>query len=339
MLPSSHQSPLLLGEPAATPLAPGHAAVPHFWGQQPSLSESDVRTTTKAALVKWRKRYLEERKKEIEKGKTGLGRPDANPFASAMFTPEDNFYRAWAASLDSSLGFFYQDLSLILAQKRFTVHTDLSGVIYPGQLAAIETVLHQYDEKQRSPAIKDYEFVASHRTGAAEPRTMTVDKILESKTPDGRPWFWIYEEKAGGDLDKNKSAAVKREMLTAYCILSNQGRGIHITPGLATAYNKDASATRDASKTMPWKQANVQRRFSEEELVIGPSWWNFLVGSLSGQSWILDELSREAKHTGRMRKTLFKIWSQKRERRTPAVPRTPTSRRLLDPNQLPLVLG
>ena len=104
----------------------------------------------------------------------------------------------------------------------------------------------------------------------------------------------LIELKSGGDLDNKKARAEKTYLLRQYFILKNKlmlnreyNNNIEIY--FATAYNKYGESN-------PWKQANVKRLFSDEELLIGKDYWNKICKSSRGFDVVFDQYKKSARH-------------------------------------------
>ena len=83
---------------------------------------------------------------------------------------------------------------------------------------------------------------------------------------------YLIELKASGDLDNKKAKSEKLAMLQEYFILKNSlidKPNDKIRIFLGTAYNK-------YGEDSEWKQERVKQFFSEDELLIGKDYWNFV---------------------------------------------------------------
>ena len=101
--------------------------------------------------------------------------------------------------------------------------------------------------------------------------------------PDTKEHF-IIELKAGGDLDIKKAKSEKEALLDEYFILKNalSDDEEKVRIYLATAYNM-------FGEDNEWRQERVKQYFSDDELLIGKQYWNFVCDDENGYNIIIDE--------------------------------------------------
>ena len=87
----------------------------------------------------------------------------------------------------------------------------------------------------------------------------------------------------GGDLDNKKARSEKQAIFEHYSILYNKlGKDAKIKCYFATAYNRYGEGKK-------WPQSRVKQFFSEDELLIGEKFWNFVCNSENGYNIVRDE--------------------------------------------------
>ena len=99
---------------------------------------------------------------------------------------------------------------------------------------------------------------------------------------------FLIELKIGGDLDNKKARSEKEAIFEQYAILSNVlGKDANIKCYFATAYNRYGEGK-------PWTQGRVKQFFSQEELLIGKDFWDFICKSENGYNIVIDEYKKNA---------------------------------------------
>ncbi len=83
-------------------------------------------------------------------------------------------------------------------------------------------------------------------------------------------------------MDNKKARSEKEAILEQYSILSNTlERDSLILIYFATAYNR-------YGENNPWRQERVRQFFSDDELLIGRDFWNFICRSENGYTTIIE---------------------------------------------------
>lgn len=95
---------------------------------------------------------------------------------------------------------------------------------------------------------------------------------------------FIIELKAGGNLDIKKAKSEKEALLDEYFILKNSLHDDEETVKiyLVTAYNM-------YEEDNEWCQKRVKQYFSDDELLSGKKYWNFVCNDENGYDIVIDE--------------------------------------------------
>lgn len=196
-----------------------------------------------------------------------------NIFVSSM-GKEISFYSALVRSLESSLGNLVQNIGIELAKETYEFSDNVSGVISTSQINAISTLLNSYHNGIKKPQYSDLKIIDdAFDKDKNYTNQYTSDFYLTDKQTGEN---YLIELKAGGDLDNKKAESEKRAILEQYCILKNSlGQHAKIKIYFATAYNMCGEGNY-------WKQERVRAYFSNEELLIGRDFWNFILKSDNG---------------------------------------------------------
>lgn len=179
------------------------------------------------------------------------------------------FYSAFVRSFDSSFGKVLENIGNSIANLSYEVRGKIASYLLPQQTQHIDYLLAEYD-KHVKPSIEDYD-----NFSCVQPRN--IESYMKNHKTDNyfynsdKKEHYIIELKAGGDLDNKKAKAEKMELLQEYFLLKNKliGTDEKVSIFFATAYNKFGEGSE-------WKQERVQQFFSDEELLIGREYWNFV---------------------------------------------------------------
>lgn len=200
------------------------------------------------------------------------------------------FYSAFMRSFDSALGSVLEEMGRQIAGISYEVYGTIESFILPAQLSKIQELIDSYstDAKNRvKPEVWHYSSFDCLTPKNLESfyRIHHTDNYFKSKEKNEN---YIIELKAGGDLDNKKAVAEKKEILTEYFLLKNKlGRDANIKAFFGTAYNKDGEGN-------VWRQASVRNCFSDDELLIGKDYWNFICDDMDGYSIVLDQYAKSA---------------------------------------------
>ncbi len=108
----------------------------------------------------------------------------------------------------------------------------------------------------------------------------------------------VIELKAGGNLDSKKARAEREALLERYLIVSNDiSPSTSLKSFFATGYNMYGDRE-------PWIQSSVRQYFSDDELLIGRDFWNFIIGSETGYD---DFLRSYRKHSTILKEALDRV--------------------------------
>lgn len=188
-------------------------------------------------------------------------------------------------SFESSLGNMLEKIAISVASETFTISDKtISGVVYPEQNEKIATYMDQYRNRvsyHLEPSGRHYTALRGQwNPQYAEPDRVNVDLHIIDEDNNHH----LVELKAGGDLDTKKARAEKESLMRAFAILTNQlaedNDGSSVRCYFATGYNKFGI-------NADWKQHQVKTYFSNEELLIGKDFWNFITKSDRGYSSIM----------------------------------------------------
>ena len=206
----------------------------------------------------------------------------------AVLGEELQYYTALCRSFDSSLGNMLENLAVSIASFFYTVTDKVSGSLYPEQTAKIAELLEAYKNSKnpRKVSIKDFEELRNiENFTEVQEKTHISDYYLFDEESDEH---FLIELKIGGDLDNKKARSEKEALFEQYAILSNTlGKDAKIKCYFATAYNR-------YGEDKPWTQGRVRQFFSEEELLIGKDFWNFICKSEKGYEIVIDEYKKNA---------------------------------------------
>lgn len=198
------------------------------------------------------------------------------------------FYSAFVRSFDSSFGKVLENIGNTIAKLSYEVRGRIDSYLLPQQSQHIDYLLAEYD-KHVKPSIDDYEnftWVKPSNIESYMKSHETDNYFYNSKTKD----HYIIELKAGGDLDNKKAKAEKTELLQEYFLLKNKisGTDEEIRIFLGTAYNKFGEGNE-------WKQDRVKQYFSNEELLIGYEYWNFVCDDDNGFNIVFNQYKESSK--------------------------------------------
>lgn len=192
------------------------------------------------------------------------------------------FYSAFVRSFDSSFGKVLENIGNSIANLSYEVRGRIESYLLPQQSQHIDYLLAEYD-KHVKPSVSDYD-----NFSCVQPRN--VESYMKNHETDNyfynpeKKKHYIIELKAGGDLDNKKAKAEKTELLQEYFLLKNKliGTDEDVSVFFATAYNKFGEGN-------DWKQERVQQFFSDEELLIGKEYWNFVCDDENGFEIVFEQ--------------------------------------------------
>lgn len=196
---------------------------------------------------------------------------------------EIQYYTALVRSFDSSLGNMLEKMAINISKLFYDVNQKVEGVLYQEQISIIAKLLEAYKNptETKVPQLNDYDQIknTSIKSQAKHKSHMSDYYLIDKK----ENIHYLIELKIGGDLDNKKARAEKEALLEQYAILANNLEETAIIRCFfATAYNR-------FGENKPWKQTRVLQFFSEDELLIGKDFWNFICCSDQGYNIVIDE--------------------------------------------------
>ena len=205
----------------------------------------------------------------------------------AILGIEIQYYTALVRSFDSSLGNMLEKLAINIAKFSYEVKRNVEGPLSLKQTQDMAELLEKYKRREiRPPTTEDYQFL---RTKPTEQALVTKRHdsdycLVDKETGEN----FLIELKIGGDLDNKKARAEKEALLEQFTILSNTlPRDAKITLFFATAYNRYGEGK-------PWRQERVRQFFSDDELLIGKYFWDFVCKSDDGYNIVLEAYKEKA---------------------------------------------
>jgi len=212
-----------------------------------------------------------------------------NPFILAL-GEEVVIYSALMRSLDSSLGNRLEDIAKEIAEASYLVYQEVEGDVPVSVDKQISDLMTAYTLKKRTPKISDLNEITSiEHNETTEHKSHKSDYHLVKKS-DPRQHF-LLELKIGGDLDNKKDRSEKQALLEQFFAILKYSARISsnsiIKLYFATAYNK-------FGEEAIWKQGRVTQFFSEEELLIGRDFWNFVSDSSEGYNMVIQTYQKYA---------------------------------------------
>ena len=199
------------------------------------------------------------------------------------------FYSAFVRSFDSSFGKVLENIGNSIAKLSYEVRGRIDSYLLPQQSQHIDYLLAEYD-KHVKPKVNDYASFTWVKPSNVESYMKNHETDNYFYNPEKKEHY-IIELKAGGDLDNKKAKAEKTELLQEYFLLKNKisGTDEEISIFLGTAYNKFGEGSE-------WKQERVQQYFSEEELLIGYNYWNFVCNDDDGFNIVFNQYKKSCQY-------------------------------------------
>lgn len=252
-------------------------------------SEKAIRNLVKSNIKTFAQAFSQRHIGEVNNPNGTINMKIHNVFIAALGS-ELQYYTALVRSFDSSLGNMLESLAISIAEFFYEVDNKVEGPLYPQQTAKIAELLEAYKNKRnpKKVSVLDYEKlrkIEQPKSKTIKTKTHVSDYYLYDATSKEH---FLIELKIGGDLDNKKARAEKEALFEQYAILSNiKGKNAKIKCYFATAYNRFGEGK-------PWKQGRVKQFFSEEELLIGKEFWNFICKSNNGYDIVIDEYKKNA---------------------------------------------
>jgi hypothetical protein len=249
------------------------------------LNERTIKTLVQTAVEAFAKGFQARHEGEVDDPEGTINMKIHNVFIEVL-GKEIQYYTALVRSLDSSLGNMLETLAINIARLSFDVKKYVEGPLMSEQTRIIAELLEKYKRREKIPSVRDYQIL----------RTIEANEMAPTKRHDSDYYLidddtnahYLIELKIGGDLDNKKARSEKEAVLEQFAILSNVlPANTEIKIFFATAYNR-------YGENEPWKQERVKQFFSNEELLIGKDFWNFICRSDKGYNIVLEAYRENA---------------------------------------------
>ncbi len=249
------------------------------------LDKKTIKAIVHASVESYATGFRARHEGEVDNPEGVINMKIHNVFIEAL-GKEIQYYTALVRSLDSSLGNMLESMAINIAKLTFEVRRNVEGQLSAEQTNIIAELLERYKRHDLKPSVKDYQRL----------REVAVNKGDYFKRHDSDYYLidrdteahYLIELKIGGDLDNKKARSEKEAILEQYAILSNtlpKDKKIEIF--FATAYNRYGEGKQ-------WAQQRVRQFFSEDELLIGRDFWNFVCRSNEGYDTVLEAYQENA---------------------------------------------
>jgi hypothetical protein len=250
-------------------------------------SEKAIRELVKSNVITFAQTFSERHISEFADPDGTLNMKIHNVFIAAL-GEEIQYYTALVRSFDSSLGNMLENLAVSISSFFYTVTNKVSGPLYPEQTAKIAELLEAYKNTQnpKKVNVNDYLLLRNIKQpqGIIEKTHISDYYLFDEDTNQ----HYLIELKIGGDLDNKKARSEKEALFEQYAILANSlGSEASIKCYFATAYNRYGEGK-------SWTQGRVKQFFSQEELLIGKDFWDFICKSDNGYNIVIDEYTQNA---------------------------------------------
>ena len=250
-------------------------------------SEKAIRALVKSNVETYAQTFSERHIRDLDNPKGTLNMKIHNVFI-AVLGEEIQYYTALVRSLDSSLGNMLEGLAINIAELFYSVTKSVTGPLYPEQTAKIAEYLEAY-KNRHNPIKASVDHYLELRKILPAGRIVEKTHVSDYYLYDAATHIhFLIELKIGGDLDNKKARSEKEAIFEQYAILANNlGEKADIRCYFATAYNRFGEGKK-------WDQGRVKQFFSENELLIGKDFWNFICKSEKGYEIIISEYKANA---------------------------------------------
>ena len=158
----------------------------------------------------------------------------------------------------------------------------------PDQTQRIASIVSSYLAHTK-PAVTHYSNFDCIKPSNIESykRTHVTDHYFYDPETDSH---YLIELKASGDLDNKKARSEKEALLEEYFLLKNLVNDkATVKIYFGTAYNKFGEGNE-------WKQERVRQFFSDDELLIGKDYWNFVCNDQDGFNIVFEQYKKSANY-------------------------------------------
>lgn len=245
------------------------------------LHEKAIRAIIDTAIKSFAEGFELRHSSEVNDPEGTINMKKNNCFIAALGN-EFIFYSAFVRSFDSSFGNLLENIGNQIAKFSYVTKKTIHSFMLPQQMQHISDILDKYEDHITTPEIEHY---------SSFYMLMPSDVTSFQTKHECDNWFYdslnkihyLVELKAGGDLDNKKAKSEKLALLKEYFMLKNMiNTDEKVVIKFATAYNKFGEGEE-------WHQANVERFFSRDELLIGKDYWNFVCNDTKGFDIIFDQ--------------------------------------------------
>lgn len=252
------------------------------------LKEKSIRIIIDTAIKSFAQGFELRHNSEVNDPNGTINSKKNNCFISVL-GDEFIFYSAFVRSFDSSFGNLLEDIGNQIAKFSYKTDRVIHSYILTEQTQHISNLLDKYEDHICKPQKEHYEhfFVVQPNDTTSYKTKHVCDNWFYDSEANAH---YLVELKAGGDLDNKKAKSEKLALLKEYFMLKN------ILPAdqkiliyFATAYNK-------FGEDNLWHQANVERFFSNSELLIGKQYWNFVCNDKDGFNIVFDQYKISARY-------------------------------------------
>ena len=253
-----------------------------------ALKEKTIRIIIDAAIKNFADGFELRHTSEVNDPNGTINSKKNNCFISAL-GDEFIFYSAFVRSFDSSFGTLLENIGNHIAKFSYNTNRVIDSYILTEQTQHISNLLDKYEDHVCHPQKSHYEsfFVVQPK----DPTSFRTQHVCDNWLYDeNTKTHYLVELKAGGDLDNKKAKSEKNALLKEYFMLKNAiptEQNVYIY--FATAYNK-------FGENNAWHQANVERFFSNDELLIGKDYWNFVCKDENGFNIIFNQYQISSKY-------------------------------------------
>lgn len=250
------------------------------------IKEKVIRTIIDTSIKSFANGFELRHKNDVNNPLGTINMKKNNCFIAAL-GEEFIFYSAFVRSFDSSFGNLLEDLGNAIAKFSYKTERIIHSFILPEQTQHISNLLDKYEDHIAVPEVNHYKnffVVMPPNVESFKTKHVCDNWFFDEKTKT----HYLIELKAGGDLDNKKAKSEKLALLKEFFMLKNIMPLDHtINIKFATAYNKFGEGR-------VWHQVNIERMFSEEELLIGKDYWNFVCNDDNGFEIIFDQYKKSS---------------------------------------------
>ena len=252
------------------------------------IKEKGIRLIVDTAIISFSNGFELRHNSEVDDPNGTINSKKHNCFISVL-GDEFVFYSAFVRSFDSSFGSLLESIGNSIAEFSYKTEKIIHSYILTEQTQHISNLLDKYEDHICKPTIQHYEnfFVVQPKDTRSFKTKHSCDNWFYDESTQTH---YLVELKAGGDLDNKKAKSEKLALLKEYFMLKNSiPEDQKIKVFFATAYNK-------FGENNVWHQANVERFFSPDELLIGKEYWDFVCNDERGFEIVFDQYKKSAQH-------------------------------------------